>query len=320
MIPYQTAFSGTGKLLASANTYRAMGFSVIPCEINKRPAITSWKRYQTERAWHTHVRDWFTPKNEEIVRATGFIGKGQGHPSIGLLLGEISNNIVVIDLDGKPAMRTFYKAFPMLAKKTLTIMSGSHKGCHLYFRVAKMPKNINVRVDGIGGFEIRGNGQYVIAPPSPHPSGNKYYAVGLRPIVNIEHLDPVYEWMQSLRSDVDAQREIDMQKIAKPVQVKTVNWKQNYLSRVVRDEIARVASSTVGNRNDSLFKATMKLANYCAGGELDRIEIENKLLTVAQSVRMPTNEAERTIASGFRIGWQHPKTVPPPKNWKHYGA
>jgi hypothetical protein len=42
--------------------------------------------------------------------------------------------------------------------------------------------------------------------------------------------------------------------------------------------------------------------------------MEARLLTAASKANIPPKEAERTIASGFNIGWQYPKQVPPPKD------
>lgn len=294
------AFSGAGGLYASAIDYRESGLSIIPCHINKKPAI-DWQEYQTKHAAWREIDDWFSPRNQ------------QTHQSIGVVLGEISENIVAIDLDGLNAMHNFYEQLPYMSGKTLTVLTGSKKGCHLYFTVDTIPENINVRVDGIGGFELRGNGQYVIAPPSPHPSGNKYQAVALRPIAHVANLDDVREWFESMRETVTLESNREMIAAAKPVSVATATWKHHYLQTVISRELARIKIASEGNRNNSLFYATLRLANFCAGGELHRSDIEPLLYSAAQSVGMSHVEALRTIESGFNIGWKYPKQVPPPQ-------
>lgn len=295
------AFSGTEDVYTSAWAYMDVRLSLIPCRVNKRPATPSWTDDQTGKQHLGRKIDslkaWFLDK----------------HPSIGVVCGAISNNLVVIDLDGVAAMSLFYNRFPEISGKTLTILTGSGKGCHLYFYVESMPANINVRVDGVGGFEMRGDGQYVIAPPSPHPSGGKYQAVSLSPIQRVYSLSDIRDWFESLRERESHNRQQQIASAAQPVRVETVVWKQNYLATVVSQELARVTTASRGNRNDSLFTAGLKLANYCAGGELSRFDIEARLLAAAHTVSLPPTEAQRTIASAFRIGWQYPKQVPPPQ-------
>jgi len=295
-----SAFSGAGDLYASALDYCYGGFSVIPCRLDKRPAI-KWEQYQERSAGYKIIREWFFSYDAPL------------HHSIGLVLGKVSQNIVAIDLDGMAAMRLFYGKFPHMSGKTLTVLSGSGNGCHLYFQCDVIPKNMNVRVDGIGGFEIRGNGQYVIAPPSPHPSGNVYKTVALRPIAKVANLDDVIEWFGSMRTNHDKQIRRDIAAKAKPVNLDLDHYKKHYLETVISQEIARVETSNKGNRNKSLFDATCRLANFCAGGELSRYDMEARLLRAAMSAKMPSIEAERTIVSGFNIGWKHPKQVPPAK-------
>lgn len=293
-----SAFDGTGGIYASAIDYHDAGLSVIPCRVDKRPAI-DWQEYQNRLATYQEIDTWFSPRNPTT------------HHSIGVVCGAVSGKLVVIDLDGFDAVREFYVQFPKASGLTLTVMTGSGKGAHLYFRVDKIPVNINVRT-ALGGFEIRGNGQYVIAPPSLHPSGKVYKTIALRPIAHVPHLEHVRRWFESLRNSETQDSSRQMVAAAKPVDVFTEIWKKRYLESVVSQELARVQIASEGSRNNSLFYATLRLANYCAGGELSRSEIEALLLTAASRANIPAMEAQRTIASGFNIGWKKPKTVPPP--------
>ena len=293
-------------VLSAAMDYADAGFSIIPCRVDKRPAIDTWKQYQTERANPLTVSRWFDNVPHSF---TGI--PGSEHPSIGFVCGRVSQNVVVIDLDGLDAVSAFYHCFPGAKNFTLTVQSGSGNGEHLYFRVDKMPANINVHTN-VGGFEIRGEGCYVIAPPSPHPSGGKYTVKVLENIRRVPHLEHVRKWFESLRESNSEHRNAQIKKNAQPVRVQTSLYKQRYLQTVVSQETARVTSAAIGNRNQSLFYATLRLANYCAGGELNRHDMEALLLGAAAAINMPTREAERTIQSGMNIGWKRPRQVPPP--------
>lgn len=302
------AFSGTGGTYASACYYHDAGFSVIPCRIDKRPALPNWTEYQERRAPLLVIDNWFMPHywlNTHHAKPH--------HQSIGVVCGQVSGNLIVIDLDGVGAVHKFYEQFPNMSGKTLTVKTGSQKGIHLYFTVNNLPENINVRVDGIGGFEMRGHGQYVIAPPSPHESGHTYQTVALREIAHVANLDGVRQWFESMRETVNDLTGPEIREAATPVNIHTSAFKKNYLETIVSQELARIAIANEGNRNNSLFNATLRLANYCAGGELSRYDMEARLLTAASKANIPPKEAERTINSGFNIGWKYPKQVPPPK-------
>lgn len=294
-----SAFDGTGGIYASAIDYHDAGFSVIPCRVDKRPA-TDWIEYQNRVATYQEIDSWFSPRNATT------------HQSIGVVCGAVSDKLVVIDLDGFDAVREFYVQFPKVSGLTLTVMTGSGNGAHLYFRVDKITVNINVRTE-LGGFEIRGNGQYVIAPPSPHPSGKFYKTIALRPIAHVPHLEHVRQWFESLRESVSQERSREIASAAKPVNLKAGRFKKHFLESMVSQELARIETASEGNRNDSLFTATCHIANYVAGGELSQYDVEARLLSAAKSVGIPQIEAERTIESGFKWGWKYPKTVPPPQ-------
>lgn len=277
-------------LLSAAKNYWQQGFSLIPCHVDKRPRI-AWQQYSQARPTEEQIHNWFSDKQSQ---------------SIGLLLGEVSENIVAIDLDGIAAIQHFYQQFPTLCESTYSVLSGSREGMHLYFQVQDLPPNLNVRVETIGGFELRGQGQYVIAPPSPHPSGYCYSVYRNHPILNIENLNNVRDWMQSLRENEQAKRQDEISQAAQPIQLPTNPSKEAYLEKVVSEEIARVSTATRGNRNDSLFYAALRLANFAAAGELNWERISNLLLNASD---LPRAEVQRTIASAWRIGSKRPKKV-----------
>jgi archaellum biogenesis ATPase FlaH len=136
-----------------AKAYVSKGFSVIPLKPeDKRPAIESWKDYQTRKAAKKELEEWF--------------GNGSQN-NIGIVTGKISG-IAVVDLDSEEAIQ-FAKEnhFP----QTPTVKTG--KGRHLYYRYRDGIRNFQNR-DDLPGIDLRGDGGYVVVPPSIHPSGRKY--------------------------------------------------------------------------------------------------------------------------------------------------
>lgn len=66
-----------------------------------------------------------------------------------------------------------------------------------------------------------------------------------------------------------------------------------------------------GNRNQSLFYASLRLANLAAGGELSWLDMQGRLFQASQETSPAMNraEAERTIESAWRIGSKRPRRV-----------
>ena len=96
---------------------------------------------------------------------------------IGIATGSMSNLIVIdedIDdtkgLDGYQEVSNWEKQNGSLPE-TVTCLTG-RGGYHLYFKYDG--KDIKNRAGILDGVDVRGEGGYVIAPPSPHPNGTEY--------------------------------------------------------------------------------------------------------------------------------------------------
>ena len=139
-----------------AISYLRTGVSVIPIPSREKAASISWSEYTKRPPTEQEIREWF--RNEE--------------KNIGIVCGRVSKNLVVFDFDDQEAMSFVIADINETAKKTMVVRTG--KGFHVYYRV-KTPENfklMNLKVD------VKGEGGYVIAPPSIHPSGIKYVALG----------------------------------------------------------------------------------------------------------------------------------------------
>lgn len=139
--------------LDAAKSYVATGISILPLkEKSKIPAIPSWKEYQTRKPTENELVAWF--------------GNGSRH-NIGIVTGAISN-LAVVDLDSKEAVE-LVKAKGGLITPTVK----TSKGFHLYCLYKDGIRNFQKRAD-LPGIDLRGEGGYVVAPPSTHESGHIY--------------------------------------------------------------------------------------------------------------------------------------------------
>jgi archaellum biogenesis ATPase FlaH len=134
------------QILKAALRYCDMGFSIIPIGENKRPLLAEWKPYQEVCATKEQVEKWF----EQFPQA-----------NIGIITGKVSN-IVVIDVDDKDAD---------ISGLIPTAIAQTGRGFHYYYSHPGFPVHCGILRTKI---DIKGDGGYVIAPPSLHASGRHY--------------------------------------------------------------------------------------------------------------------------------------------------
>ena len=91
--------------------------------------------------------------------------------NIGIATGRISG-VVVIDIDGPDGEKSLKKLQRQCEKLPKTLRAQTGKGAHLFFRSGGHEyKNRTAIYPGI---DIRGDGGYVVAPPSAHIAGKRY--------------------------------------------------------------------------------------------------------------------------------------------------
>src|SRR5262245_22163022 len=115
------AWAMTNQVLQTAFILVPAGFSAIPIGPNKRPAIASWKAYQTR-----------LPTREEW---TGWVASRRC--GLAIVLGSVSGNAEVIDFDDVSVLRLWYDLVEAIAPglvSRLVIVQTPRKGRHLYYR------------------------------------------------------------------------------------------------------------------------------------------------------------------------------------------
>lgn len=151
-------------MLEQALAYVARGWSVVPIrfagtvEDRKRPLLESWEPYQKAPATEAQVRAWWGTWPAA---------------NIGLVMGAVSG-LVALDLDG-PNAAALLRAKTGDLPRTAAVQTG--RGHHALYRHPGFPVPNRARLlsDGAeSGVDIRGDGGYVVAPPSIHGNGRTY--------------------------------------------------------------------------------------------------------------------------------------------------
>lgn len=138
------------ELLEAALSYHEKNWSVFPINSRTKRPFVEWKSYQKDPANEEQIKQWW---------------KTYPYAGIGLVTGKISN-LIVLDVDGEEGKKYIKdKGFaPTPCVKT-------KRGEHYYF---KHPGFSTQNFAKKKGLDLRGDGGFVILPPSKHPSGIRY--------------------------------------------------------------------------------------------------------------------------------------------------
>lgn len=142
-------------LLDAALDYSRRGFSVVPILPKDKKPLVPWEDYQRRKATQEELQTWWA-KWPDI--------------NLGIITGQISR-VIVIDIDS-PEARERLKELCQGYDLTAVPRSRTGKGWHLWFKHPGV--SIPNRAGVLPGVDIRGDGGFVVAPPSIHSSGKTY--------------------------------------------------------------------------------------------------------------------------------------------------
>lgn len=152
------------------------GWTIIPLSVQSKKPLNEWKHYQTSPTMMDEVDEWFD------VGAPTTSGNRVSLFNLALITGDVSG-VVVLDCDNQAAVDYAKKnnlVSPFAVKTT--------RGMHFYFNHPRGGKKFANKVGGtsydwpkIHGLDLRGDGGYVVMPPSVRVDDNN----------NVTH---TYEW------------------------------------------------------------------------------------------------------------------------------
>jgi len=239
------------EFLEAALKYVRLGWNVIPLQPrDKKPLLPSWREWQTKKVTEDMVKTWWQKHSDA---------------NVGILTGAISG-IVVLDVDGEAGRQSLAQIAKGLPP---TPISNTGKGSHyIYKHPGFEVRNFAGKLPGL---DFRGDGGYIVAPPSIHPSGRQYEWV-ISP-EDVE-LAPVPGWLLALLG-----------------QKKKGNGEGI-------DPLKVLAGVPEGERDETLFRYACRLR---AKG----MTKEEALALVLQAARnctppFPEDEAKRKVESAWR--------------------
>jgi hypothetical protein len=222
------------------------------------------------------------------------------HPqaNIGLATGHTFDVLDVDGPEGAQAIRALAATHGLANAGPLVRTGGG--GWHYYLSPTGLG---NVCPAGLAQVDWRGRGGYVVAPPSRHAPGHPYQWApghdldtppGQVPAVLLERLQP-------------RQRQRPTSPLQLPAAADGISGR--YVRAALAEELARVATAPVGQRNRQLWESTRNLYNLVATGALNQREVDQALLAAAERcgpLAEEPRQTHRTLASGRQVGLAHP--------------
>jgi hypothetical protein len=267
-------------MLATALKLARHGLAVFPCGPRAKHPMTphGCKDATTERAV---IRHWWRVDPEA---------------NLGLATGAISG-IFVLDVDpdhgGEDSLASLLGCHGGLPQTVESLTGGG--GRHLLFRHPGFP--VRNLVGFYDGLDIRGDGGFIIAPPSVHPSGQRYrWAPG-----NPRQPADAPGWLLDIVREPDRVRVIP--------EGRPVVTPSRYAAAAVRRACAAVAGAAPGTRNSALNSEAFGIGQLVGAGMLDEEDAAYALALAAFDCGLERDEIESTLRSGLHAGMARPREV-----------
>jgi Bifunctional DNA primase/polymerase, N-terminal. len=282
--------------LQAALTYAANGWTAFPCHTiassecscGAGDCHSPGKHPLTRRGLHDATSD------RDQLRVWW---RRNPDANVAIRTGEQSG-LVVLDVDpdhdGIASLRTLVDQYgKMPAGPRVRTGSG---GWHLYFAHPGAPIRNSAGTRFGPGIDIRGDGGYVIAPPSQHRSGASYEWRGLE--LDVPELPGWVLERVTLSSERPSSR---------PDTSARAVVSDAWARAALHGETQMVAAAPEGTRNHTLNRAAFCLGQIVATGVLDITTVETALLASASSAGLGESESQRTVRSGIAAGIAHPR-------------
>jgi hypothetical protein len=281
-------------LLPAALEYASHGWAVFPCHTPTTGGCSCGRCACTSTGKHPRTRNGVHDATTNRATVAGW-WRCWPRANVAVATGETSG-VVVVDIDsrhgGAEAWHTLTAGRATIEGPT--VATGA--GWHLWFAYSGRP--IPNSAGRLGpGIDVRGDGGYVIAPPSLHPSGRRYR--WQRPPG--AQLPAFPRWLEeACRSSVVEQ--------AEPVALRA--GLDAWARAALRGEVDEVRHAVEGTRNVTLNRAAFRLGQLTTSGILDEASVAEVLLAAALNVGLDEHEAIATIRSGMGAGHTHPRHPP----------
>jgi hypothetical protein len=260
--------AGSPDLVWEAARLLVLGLNPIPVESESKKPVVRWKAFQSAR---------FIESDTAMVdkRLTRW-WRSTGH-QVAVLTGELFD-LVVVDADDTGACRILREHVTRG-----TVSAKTRKGFHVWYRHPGGHRSNRAGVAGVH-LDVRGDGGYVVVPPS----------TGKRWIVSPHELWPPAPMPESLR-DLIWPAHVDE---AVP-RAASAPRGGRYALAALEAELAAVSGAPEGGRNDVLNRSAFAVARFVVSGELPAATVVDAFLRMAAAIGLGERESRATLASAI---------------------
>ncbi|MGI9016774.1 MAG: bifunctional DNA primase/polymerase, partial [Euzebya sp.] len=152
------------------------------------------------------------------------------------------------------------------------------------------------------GVDVRGDGGYIVVPPSLHACGDRYRWT------NPTAPAPPPDWLiDKIRPPT--RQPVNREQVAAASASASVG--DRYGRAALAGELLNLARAPEGTRNHTLNRAAFRLGQLVGAGLLHDDVVRRQLTKVAQHVGLGARETTRTVTSGMTAGINQPRPVKP---------
>jgi hypothetical protein len=326
MIAQQSILSGTS-MLDHALDHARCGLPVFPCRPDKTPYPGADRDANGDKIEKTGGLYKATTDEATIID----YWTRWPNAMIGLRMGKASGLFAIDpdapkesgDVDGRLELARLEGRHGLLDTLTTnTPGAGNHK--FFNWRDDRPVSNGEGDLKGLG-INVRGEGGYVIVPPSVRADGRAYEYQRAA-----QHIADAPEWLYEMilpkapaivvvvdsppLAPADEPPTISERAFANVVQLQTApRGERPYSERALNDEGDALAAERKGGRNIALNTAALKLGSLIGPGRLSESEVRARLFAAATANGLVADGKQKvldTINSGLSEGLQHPRIIP----------
>lgn len=264
-----------------------LGWAVFPC--NGKRAICKWRERSTS--------------DKDTVEAMF-----RKHANIGVDCGK--SGLIAIDLDVKGDKDGLSDWETLKQEHGFTdegacITQTPSGGRHVIFRDptgGRIGNRDSMLPDSI---DVRGNGGYIIAPPSKNGDGTYTW---------VEQNHPPALAPSALVDLLLSKPKAERKREARDAKTRVASGRDKYVEKAVKDEIDCLSSTAKGRRNNQLNKSAFNLGQLVPSGLLPQNRAETELYDACLVNGLVQDDGEpsvrATIDSGLRAGMALPRDIP----------
>jgi hypothetical protein len=270
-------------LITEALRLAKHGLAVFPCQPRGKAPLGTLAPHGV----HDASRD------PEIIRAWW---RAEPLANLGLATGAISG-LFVLDVDrdhgGEDSLASLARHHGELPPTVVSLTGGG--GRHLLFRHPGF--KVRNLVGFNDGLDIRGDGGFIVAPPSVHPSGGRYRWAPHSPHRPAE----APSWL------LDVVREPD--RVLEVPEGRPVVTPSRYAAAAVRRACGAIAGAAPGTRNSTLNSEAFGIGQLVGAGALTEEYAIDALAWAAHTCGLGHEEILRTLESGLHAGMAQPRAM-----------